>query len=187
MKRKFLFVAAVCAALVFLTGCGGSKADFRNAKWGDNQNAVTKSESTEYVFAGTLEGKEVLYFNDKMYDRDAEIFYTFEDSALREAQVHFLMGDTNLVDIMADYQTLSAALSETYGAPLSDDYRVWDTDSELYEEYKNDPENMAIYWRILTWKTEWKTETSYYRLTLGFNDAQYVYELYACSIDLAPV
>ncbi len=189
MNCKRLLAAALCLLLcaAVLAGCAGKPADFREANWGDSQNEVSESEPTEYVFAGVMDGREVLYFDGELYGHEAEIFYTFDDNALIEAQARFQVADWILLDVMADYAAVSDQLTEAYGAPLSEDYRVWHTDHELYEEYKNDPENMAMYWQILTYANEWKTETGYYRLTLSFVDARFNYELYACPADSAPV
>lgn len=183
MNYKKILAALLCAALsmILLTGCGGKK-DFRKTSWGMSQNAVSNSEETEYVFAAD----DILYFNDTVYDLNAEILYSFEQNELREAQARFLVMDWILEDIIANYKQLAAEITSQYGAPLSEDYQVWKTDHELYNEYKDDTEFNAIYWRILELKYEWKTEESYYSLTLNYKDEQINYVFYGCPVENAP-
>ena len=59
------------------------------------------------------------------------------------------------------------------------------TDSPQYEEHKNDTEIYQVYYKILEFKSEWKTETSYYSLTLNYKDEQINYILSACPIENA--
>ena len=183
MRIKKAVAIVLCAVLAasLLTSCG-KKATFRDASWGDNQNAVTKSESTEYVFAGD----DILYFNDEMYGVNTEILYSFTDNALSEAQAKFLVMDWILEDIIAHYKQTAEQLTAAYGAPLDEDYHVWKNDHELYEEYKDDTEFNAMYWKILEFKYEWKTETSYYSLSLNYKDEQINYVLYGCPVESAP-
>lgn len=182
MKKLIAIVLCFVCLATCLTACG-KKATFRKAAWGMDQKAVIKSEDTEYVFAGD----DILYFNDVMYDINTEILYTFKDNALSEAQAKFLVMDWILEDIIANYKQLAEELTKQYGAPLNEDYQVWKTDHELYEEYKDDTEFNAMYWKILEFKYEWKTETSYYSLSLNYKDEQINYVFYGCPLENAPV
>ncbi len=177
--------AALLLCLIFvvasLAGCGGAK-DFRNTNWGDSLARVSKSEDTDYFYASD----EVIAFNGKMYDVDSEILFSFVDGALSEAQNKFLVGEWILADIIPHYKETVARLTEEYGAPLDEDYNVLHTDSPQYEEHKNDTEIYQVYYKILEFKSEWKTETSYYSLTLNYKDEQINYILYACPIENAP-
>ncbi|MEG1061466.1 MAG: hypothetical protein RSD35_05045 [Oscillospiraceae bacterium] len=184
MKLKKYLSVFVCLVTMtaMLTSCGGKK-EFRNTSWGASLSSVTKSEDTEYVFASD----DIIYFNDKMFDVDSEILYSFKDSALVEAQSKFLVSEWVLEDIIANYKEVAAQLTEKYGKPLNDNYQVWKTDSDKYEEYKNDTEFNAMYWKILEFKYEWKTESSYYSLSLNYKDEQINYVFYGCPVESAPV
>ena len=182
MKNTLRKAACALLAVVLLASCGSKPGDFRNANWGDSISSVSKSEDTEYFFATD----NLLGFNTKMYDMDAEILYTFKESKLSEAQCRFKVGDWVLADILPNYDALVKKLTAQYGAPLNSDYHVWRKGTADYEAHKDSTDIYAIYYKILAFKSEWKTETTYYSLSLEYADEQISYILYACPVEVAP-
>ena len=181
LKRITAFCICVVMAVAMLSSCSAEKKDFRESNWGDEQAKVGKTENSDYVFAND----EVMFYNDSMFDNEAEILYTFQNNILSEAQCKFVIDDKIIADLITDYERVAAEITEEYGEPISSDYKIWHTDSELYEEHKADGEHLAIYWKILEYKLEWKTETSYYSLALNYKDEQINYIFYGCNINLA--
>lgn len=180
-KKRTALLLCLLFAITSLVSCGGEK-DFRGANWGDSISKVSNSEETDYFFASD----DILAYNGRMFDIDAEILYTFEDGALSEAQSKFLVGEWILADIIPHYKALVESLREQYGAPLQDDYYIYHTDKPAYEEHKNDTEIYQVYYQVLEYKAEWKTERTYYSLSLNYQDEQINYILYACPVERAP-
>lgn len=182
MKKRKMAALLLCLIFVVtsLAACGAKS--FRNTNWGDSLSQVSNSEDVEYFFASD----EVIAFNSKMFDVDSEILYSFVDGKLTEAQNKFLVETWILADIIPHYKQMVAKLTEEYGAPLNADFNILHTDSPDYEEHKNDTEIYQVYYKILEFKSEWKTQSTYYSLSLNYKDEQINYILYACPVENAP-
>ncbi|MDO4566585.1 MAG: hypothetical protein Q4B42_04570 [Oscillospiraceae bacterium] len=169
MKIKKAAAVLMLAALC-LTGCSGSH-DFRSGNWGDDPAAVDRREELEYLYASD----ELVMYSGEAYGKNAEIYYVFDESGLCEGQVKFLVGDWILEDIIADYKETAAEMADEFGAPLNEDYRVWDTQSAEYEEHKGDTDIYAMYYKILEYRLEWDDGETLRSLTLNYRDEQINY------------
>lgn len=180
LKKTSLCALALMLCVCVLCSCGAPavQKDFRDVNWGDKQAAVEKAEPTECVFADD----EIMEFIDKTYDIDSEIIYLFDENGLHEAQNKFLVNAWILEDTINSYHDVAKKLTERYGEPVSGDYHIWHTDSELYEEHKGDTEIYAVYYKILEFKYEWQTERENVTLTLNYKDEQINYVLNATAV-----
>jgi len=177
VRGNKIIAALLCLALVFgSVGCGTPQEeppkDFRESRWGDSRSRVEKAEDTEYIFATD----DLLLFQTMLDDEPVEVYYVFEDDALTEAQIKFVIGERILNDLIASYEALRASLTDRYGEPVDPEYRVWiDRDPDR----ENNADNMLLYEHLMRYETVWRTETSEYKLTLEYIDLQIDYILHA--------
>ena len=179
MKTTRVLISALLLCLI-LTGCGKQKAaDFRSVNWGDTQAKVHRSEDIEYAYADD----ELVMYITEMGGEPIEVYYTFEDNRLIEAEVKFIIGERLLTDIVESYDNMAEYLTEIYGEPINPDKLVWLEDSE---DFRNDVYGTAIYFEKLEFLLEWKTDTTYARLELSYSSSKNVitYLLYAKDINL---
>lgn len=173
MNIKKIAACVLCIALCcsMFGGCSQKSYDFRCGSWGDSPKEVSKAEDTEYVYASD----DLVEFLDTAYDKDAEIIYVFENGGLSEGQIKFYVSDWILEDVMADFETTAAEMTEEFGEPVNSDYRIWDTEHENYAEHKDDGDKYGIYYHILEYKLEWNDGTTLRTLTLNYKDEQINY------------
>ena len=168
MNIKKFAAAALC--VLCLSGCYGA-GDFRYGRWGDSPERVSRAEKTDYVYAAD----DLVEFLDEAYGKDSEILYVFDEDGLSEGQVKFLVGDWVLKDIIADYEATAAEMTAEFGKPVSEDYRVWNTQSPGYEEHKDDGDIYALYYKALEYRLEWNDGRTQRSLTLNYKDEQINY------------
>lgn len=169
-------VAASLTVVVLLSGCAKKPSDFRGANWGDSLQKVLKSEDSDYLFASD----ELLMFKTTMNSEPIEIYYSFAENQLTEAQVKFIIGDRILRDLVESYDNMAAFIAETYGKPLNEDKLVWNDEDPAFQA---DAHWVSILNYRLIYLLEWETETTYIKLLLECPDMKNItYIYYACPV-----
>jgi len=152
-------ISVILIICVVITGCSRAD-DFRGANWGDSQAKVIKSEDIEYAYADD----DLVMYVTEMDGKAVEIYYSFVDNKLTEAEVKFIKGDRRFGEIVKSYDGVAEQLTEIYGEPKDPDKFVW----LVGEEKRKDEKTWrSIYHGRLAFILEWETKTTYVKLELS--------------------
>ena len=176
MKKGILLILIIALAACVLAGCSEPEPevpDFRNASWGMSQSKVTKSEEGEYAFATD----DIIFYETKAEgsDDDVEVTYEFTDGKLTSAEMYFVFREEVTIDqAIEKYLAYREFLTEKYGAPVDDDYRVW---IAMDEDTKEDADRLQLYYGRMVYRTVWNTANGSSELSLSCNGYVVTYKL----------
>ncbi len=178
MKRFVALVLALFMIFPFLTACQKPSVeeektpDFRNVYWGMSREEVAESQDLE----AEVILDDTLYYEVEENGEKVLVFFYFKENKLVRGECIIEMGDKEwsirVPEMTESYAKFRDQLIGTYGAPLAEDYRVWEDKDPAYI---NDSDMTNLYHGRLRYLTEWKTETSEMSLELYFKDRDFKY------------
>ncbi|KAB2909915.1 MAG: hypothetical protein F9K26_01005 [Ignavibacteriaceae bacterium] len=134
-KNRLLFPLAFLFAFVIANlffGCGGETKPaendsdtlsgpvvngFRGVQWGMTEDEVKGIEKLSI----THEDSSVLIYTGKVYDRDAEIYYQFDETgSLFSGTVKFKVSESDIKGAVNIYNAVKNELVKEFGAPSVD-------------------------------------------------------------------
>ena len=135
-------------------------ADFRNAKWGDDKEAVRNYE-TQIVLN---ENNDALIGECWIIGYNATAMYIFDgnEKLVGGSYIFFPNEYASSEKYISAYNELKSALTEEYGTPTEDIIRPLDQDFiDFYGE------EMALSFNNIEYEARWETETTTIYLTLA--------------------
>lgn len=166
---------SVLLALLVLLGLGGcdnlGPVVFRGVKWGMSEAQVQRAERPDEP---TYFDEELMIFSNEVNGQPVEIYYTFTEGRLSQAEYRFDWREVILEDQVASYVAYREQLIAEYGQPLDADYRVW---TAYDEEFAADSDANQIYYHRMKYLTEWQTKESRITLLLDYSNERVNYQL----------
>lgn len=176
MRKITVFLFVTVLAVLLMAACAQPEPevpDFRNASWGMSQSKVTKSEQDDYAFATD----DIIFYETTAEGStdNVEVTYEFTDGKLTSAEMYFVYDEEVTIDqAIEKYLAYREFLTEKYGAPVDDDYRVW---VNMDEDTKEDADRLQLYYGRMVYSTVWNTANGSSELSLSCNGYVVTYKL----------
>lgn len=142
-------------------------ADFRNAKWGEDEETVKKYE----IEIALTEGENQLLGEANVGGYDSYVGFLFDNNALYQGIYAFVLNYSNAGQYIPVYDALKNMLTQKYGNPYEDEIIPLAKQKQI--DYAGPAS--ALEYGYVVYRSQWETDTT--NIMLGMSAENYEVKL----------